>query len=740
MKRALLALGALVLVIVLALVVSWFAVYSGGEEEGGGDVVATRPERKNAPRGEPQILFGDLHVHTTFSTDAFVMSLPLLGGEGAHPAADACDFARFCSAIDFFALTDHAEALSPNQWSEVKRSIRQCNAVAGDPTDPDIVAYIGWEWSQVGRVPEEHFGHKNVIFRGLSDTELPARPIAAPGLAGNAMVGSGIDLVELAQVPWRDYDQRQRYLNLVASQRALTGAPLCAEGVDSRELPPDCREFARDPAQLFEKLDQWGIEALVIPHGTTWGFYTPPGYTWDKQLAPSQDDPDRQRLIEVYSGHGNSEEARPWRAVDLAPDGSGTCPAPREGYEPCCWRAGEIIRSRCEAPGEACEAAVLKARADYLLAGVGGHIAVPGATVEDWKGCGQCLDCETPSFSYRPGGAAQYILARGHFEPGAAPRHTTLGFIASSDNHKARPGTGYKEYARRKLTEATGAVSPVWDKLVLGPPQAPTPASRTWTQEELTSMAPWLVVYAERQASFFLTGGLVAVHAMGRDRDAIYDALKARHVYGTSGPRIMLWFDAVDAQDRRLPMGSSLDAARSPRFEVRALGELVQKPGCPQSVEDAIGADEVARLCAGECYNPGEERRRISRIEVVRIWRQREAGEAVQPLIEDAFLRFDCPDDPSGCRFSFEDPEFADRARDVVYYVRAVQEPTPAVNGGQLRCKDAACTEVDPCYGDHRTPFTDDCLAPIEERAWSSPIYLHHVADAAPPSEVEGAP
>ena len=106
-----------------------------------------------------QILFGDLHVHTTLSFDAFLGSLPMLQGEGSHPLADACDFARFCSAMDFWSINDHAEASTPRRWAETVSSIQQCNAVGGNGSNPDTVAFLGWEWTQVGATPDTHFGH-----------------------------------------------------------------------------------------------------------------------------------------------------------------------------------------------------------------------------------------------------------------------------------------------------------------------------------------------------------------------------------------------------------------------------------------------------------------------------------------------------------------------------------------------------------------------------------------------------
>src|SRR5690606_31879517 len=98
--------------------------------------------RADAAPPAKQILFGDLHVHTTFSADAFMMALPILQGEGTHPIADACDYARYCSGVDFWSINDHAESLTPRRWQETRESIRECNARAGDPANPDVVAFL----------------------------------------------------------------------------------------------------------------------------------------------------------------------------------------------------------------------------------------------------------------------------------------------------------------------------------------------------------------------------------------------------------------------------------------------------------------------------------------------------------------------------------------------------------------------------------------------------------------------
>lgn len=112
---------------------------------------------------------------------------------------------------------------------------------------------------------------------------------------------------------------------------------------------------------------------------------------------------------------------------------------------------------------------------------------------------------------------------------------------------------------------------------------------------------------------------------------------------------------------------------------------------------------------------------------MVRILPQISPNESVAKLIQDPWKTIPCKSDSSGCEVEFQDTSYADLGRDAVYYVRAVEEPSPAINGGQLRCEyddQGRCIKVKPCYADYRTDPKDDCLANVEERAWSSPIYL----------------
>jgi hypothetical protein len=176
-------------------------------------------------------------------------------------------------------------------------------------------------------------------------------------------------------------------------------------------------------------------------------------------------------------------------------------------------------------------------------------------------------------------------------------------------------------------------------------------------------------------------------------------------------------------------MGAAVRMEAAPRFRVRATGSLEQLPGCPEYSLSALAPERLDRLCAGECYHPSDVRRRITRIEVVRIRPQRDPDESVQQLVDDPWIRHLCPPDPAGCVLEFGDPEFTAGARETAYYVRAIEEPSPAINGDGMGCtydEAGRCVKLDPCYQDYRTAPDDDCLSTIEERAWSSPIWVEY--------------
>ena len=688
----------------------------------------------SATRDDRQILFGDTHVHTTNSADAFMYSLPMMhGASGAYPPAYACDYARFVSQLDFYFLTDHAESFTPRQWRDGIDSVQQCNRLAGDPANPDIAAFVGWEWTQVGGTAENHYGHHNVLFKDDSTDKLPARPIASVGVgvatvAARSVSGKQSSLLGLLDPRHRDY-----YASYNDWVMQMAAVPACDPDTPSPDLPAECYETAATPGALFAKLDEWGFDNMVVPHGTTWGFYSPPNSNWRHQLTAENTDNNKTRLIEVYSGHGNSEQFRDFAVRELNNAGEWVCPEPQANYLPSCWQAGEIIRQRClveDNSADECEARAVEARHNFVqVDGIQGFMTVPGSTPEDWLDAGQARDIYLPAFNYRPQKSVQYGLAVQNHDDPENPLRYRWGFIGSTDTHSARAGHGFKQEQRLNTSDVTGVRSPFWETIFASSAVRSEYASRSLRADEIDPVSAKLFASEfERTTSFLNVGGLAAVHSEGRSRDAIWDAMKRREVYGTSGHRMLLWFDLLQA-DASLPMGSSVNMDSVPRFRAKAIGSFKQLPGCPDYVVNALEKRHLQKMSQGECYHPSDERYLIERIEVIKIRPQAVAGEAIAPLIEDSWRVFECEPSADGCTIEFEDPDFASEGRDALYYVRALEEPIATINGGNLRTsfdENGQAVDTDICFGDYRVASDDDCHQNQSQRAWSSPIFVDY--------------
>ena len=125
-----------------------------------------------------------------------------------------------------------------------------------------------------------------------------------------------------------------------------------------------------------------------------------------------------------------------------------------------------------------------------------------GAEPEAWLDSGQCIDCFLPPFNHRPQTSVQYGLALTHVDPAKGQTRFRWGFIGASDNHRARPGTGYKPVDRRRNTESAGPVDETWRRRLLGPVQPQDAAARAIPRAELQAMPGFQQTEFERQGSF----------------------------------------------------------------------------------------------------------------------------------------------------------------------------------------------------------------------------------------------
>jgi hypothetical protein len=210
-------------------------------------------------------------------------------------------------------------------------------------------------------------------------------------------------------------------------------------------------------------------------------------------------------------------------------------------------------------------------------------------------------------------------------------------------------------------------------------------------------------------------GGLVAVWAEENSREALFDALRRREVYGTSGPRMSvrlfggwsypkeLCTDAAFAQKGYaggVPMGGDLPArpanATAPIFAVSALRD------------------------PGTAAAPGSL---LQRVQIVKGWVDAEGGRR-QKVFDVAGGAGEASVDLDTCQPEGEghdtlcsvwsDPDF-DPSRRAVYYARVVENPSCRYSAWQCLALPESTRPAD--CADARVPKT------IQERAWTSPIW-----------------
>jgi len=210
-------------------------------------------------------------------------------------------------------------------------------------------------------------------------------------------------------------------------------------------------------------------------------------------------------------------------------------------------------------------------------------------------------------------------------------------------------------------------------------------------------------------------GGLIGVWAEENSRDALFEAMRRREVFGTSGPRIRPRFFA----GWRYADGLCNDRAL---LEKAYAGGVAMGDDLPAQPEGAAGPVflTTAERDVGTRSAPGGL---LQRIQIIKGWVD-DDGNSHQAVFDVAGGDNGATVDTDRCAPSgvghrslcavWRDPDF-DADRNAVYYARVVENPSCRYSAWQ-------CVGLE---GDERPAECDDPQLPrvIQERAWTSPIW-----------------
>jgi len=486
-------------------------------------------------------LFGDVHVHTSYSFDAAANStgatpvdahnyaqgkpipfFPL--DESGNPAGTA----QIDRPLDFLAVTDHGEFLGERALCRTEGS-----PVFDSKFCTDFRANERQGMMMLGSV---------------ITTETPSR---IPAVCGE----DGSRCPQFAQAPWRDIQDAANNANQPCDFTSFiayeyTGTPgtsnyhrnvifrdetVPAAPVSYIDAPIDSKLWAGLDAVCTQ---EQGCDYLTIPHNTNLANGRMAPYmkledTLAAKQAYAQTRLRREPIMEIFQHKGNSECINGLSSILGAPDELCATEAVR--------RMGEdkTYLSRSMQDGELTTSPTSEVTEECAPDEIGAN-GMLGA------GCVHATDFQRSALVV--GLAEQQKI-------GMNP--VKLGIIASTDTHSANPG---------------GVQEDNWGGAVTG---EATPAQR---------LEPGLLTSGIDGNP----GGLAGVWARENTRDEIFDAMLRREVFGTSGPRIVPrlfagWdfddelCDAPDRDQRALasgvPMGGDLTANSTngaPRFLAHA--------------------------------------------------------------------------------------------------------------------------------------------------------------------------
>ncbi len=610
---------------------------------------------------ERRALYGDLHVHTAYSNDAWNFDVRVdpygayryaFGEEVALPLGD--DFearrVRIDRPLDFVGVTDHAEFFG-------EQSICFDTAAAGYNTEFCVVMRSG-----EGRAP----ALVKQIISPFSKRD--------PAVCGD----NGEECARRSEATWQDIIAAAQQYNDVSS--ACERTTFIAYEYSSFRLGSNLHRnvvfrnsaVLRRPVSYIDEnreYELWrilkeqciesdtGCDVLAIPHnsnisnGRMFKVDYPGAGSSAEQAERATLRAFMEPIVEIMQHKGDSECRNGLEGVLGAVD------------ELCDWEKFENQAFR-QVVGEDEE--------------VGQCYSGP---LMDWipKLGPSCLDRK----SY-----VRYALIEGLREEqriGVNP--FKFGLMASTDTHNGTPGAVQEENFSGHLGNGDA-----------------TPEQRV----QFDSAIPGNASNGP--------GGLIGVWAEENSRDSIFDAMRRKEVFGTSGPRIQPRFFGGWALDTAL--------CEQPDMLSRAYRAAVPMGSDLPPRNNAVGGPRFLVAASADMGTPAFPGVPLQRLQVIKGWAD-DAGNHHQRVFDVAGdANNGASVDPATCAprgegfqqlcTVWQDPEF-DPQVSAVYYLRAVQNPT---------CRYSARQCLQLPAGDRPADCADPFFDPVtQERAWSSPVW-----------------